>query len=149
MERWGGRGRWGVQGGREEGKGQMKREKEGVLRGGVVLKALNDDIRVPKHQKGANVTRTEVSGKVEGINTSNKFRLIGGSKGCSGGEASDFFSKMVYNSGGRSRRWRQGSALVGGGGRGGGGQPSQDSHKFPWPFEWQRGWKGGRDQPPI
>ena len=39
--------------------------------------------------------------------------------------------------------------LGGGGGRGGGGQLSQDSHKFLWPFEWQRGWKGGRDQPPI
>ena len=38
--------------------------------------------------------------------------------------------------------------LGGGGGRGGGGQPSQDSCKFPW-LEWQRGWRGGRDQPPI
>ena len=28
---------------------QMKREKEGVLLGGVVLKALNDDFRVSKH----------------------------------------------------------------------------------------------------
>ena len=73
----------------------MKREKKGVLWGVVVLKALNDDFRVSKHQKGANVMRTEVSGEVEGINTSNKFRLIGGNKRCSGGEASDFFSKMV------------------------------------------------------
>ena len=32
-------------------------------------------------------------------------------------------------------------AGVGGeGGRGGDGQPSQDSSKFPWPFEWQKGW---------
>ena len=73
--------------------------------GGVVLKALNDDFRVSKHQKGANVTRTEVSGKVEGINTSNKFCLIGGSKRCSGGEASDFFSKMVYNSARAPLEW--------------------------------------------
>ena len=73
-------------------------QKKGVLWGGVVLKALNDDFRVSKHRKGANVMRTEVSGEVEGINTSNKFCLIGGSKRCSGGDTSDFFSKMVYNS---------------------------------------------------
>ena len=77
---------------------QVKREKKGVLWGGVVLKTLYDDFRVSKHRKGADITRTEVGGEVEGINTSNKFRLVGGSKGCSGGKTSDFFSIMVHNS---------------------------------------------------
>ena len=76
---------------------EMKREKKGVLWRGVVLETLNNDFRVSKHRKGANISRAEVGGKVEGIDTSNKFRLIGGSKRCSGGKASDFFSKMVNN----------------------------------------------------
>ena len=62
------------------------------------MKTLYDNFKVSKHQKGANITRTEVGGEVESIDTSNKFRLVGGSKGCSGGKTSDFFSIMVYNS---------------------------------------------------